>query len=227
MTRLALLEGNYPHVWTPPHDSEVAVALSGLADDLEARHAGSGWTRQNVSSRIAVFTRPVGLGQYFVTVEVLHVGRVTRHEKWPAQLCLRYGCGHGATMALMPSLGLDPDPVLVEEPVTPESPRFFAEIIGSTDIARVVEQLHREITAHQMDFATSLTNDVAMERALRDDQLTPPGVRAELLPALLAATGNTTKACQVAEQCLDEQDADDRDDYAEFVRLLHKFADTQ
>jgi hypothetical protein len=210
-----------------PRGGGVASALTGLAKDLGACLVSLGWTRQDVPWRVAVFTRPVGETSFVATVEVLRVGKVTGPDEWPVDLVLRYGCGHTPTVALMRRIGLDVDPVLVEEPVPPANTHLMIQMSDASDVGRVVNILHEDVSAHRMDFAISLSSDGAMERALGDDHLTPPDVRTELIPSFLAAVGRLAQAREAAQRYLSEQDAEDQQEYAEFVQALHELPDAQ
>lgn len=205
--------------------SVVSDALERLAVDLDARLRHVGWMRQRfLPEKVAIFTRPVGDGGYFATVELIQVGRVRRGETWPADLYLRYGCGHWPTFELMPKVGLEPDPVLVEEPAAAERPMPTTRASNEADLVRVFELLADQISRHTMDWAASLSTDASMQAALSDDYSTPLDVRIELLPAFLRAVGRTKEAAEVADRYLHERVAEDQDEYAEFVSALHAVA---
>jgi hypothetical protein len=209
------------------HAAQIEAALAQLASELARRLDREGWRRRSLApGRLALFTRVVA-GEFTAAVQVDRLSSVVLGgDAWPVALYVRFGCGYEPATALMPVLTLDPDAMLVDEPVAASDMATDVTLAGGGTIAETAAQIVDVIRRHGLRFAERHASVDALDAALSDRAQTPEDMEVELRPVLLAAAGRHDQARQLVEGYVSAGwESTDLPEYRRFVRQLQRWLD--
>jgi hypothetical protein len=182
--------------------AEVEESLARLAEQVHDRLRGTGWERSaDLPWQIGTFTLPLGDG-FTATLEIVRCGEVRLpKDGWPVDVFLRFGCGFESVSDLLPRVGLEREVSLLEErPVDQDVLRLPDR--GS--IAAMADRISARVSEHGLGFAQRHASPAAIRAGLQDRDVTPLDVEIELLPVLLAASGDFGEAGRLIDRYVRE-----------------------